>query len=312
MLLVLLAMISGMATGFILRGRPRLLIVLEPVTTWIVRLLLFLLGFGIGSDRALLTQVPVLGVKGFILAVSAVIGSVLAARLMVGQPGKAGFGGKDAVPVTAAAAAPGNERWKAIPGSLFTATAFMLGLPAGALISGLPKLSYDPANAVLYLLMFLVGIGVGADPTAVTMIKKHGIRLVLLPLAVVIGTLAGTLVTALLWPSLPIRESMAVGAGFGYYSLSSLVIRELSGGEWAAVALLSNISREILTLLIAPLLVRVAGPAAPAAAGGATSMDTTLAAAVQSAGRAWAVPALFSGIVLTVLTPFAVTLILTI
>ena len=52
--------------------------------------------------------------------------------------------------------------------------------------------------------------------------------------------------------------------------------------------------------------------AAPAAAGGATSMDTTLAATVQSAGRAWAVPALFSGIVLTVLTPFAVTLILTI
>lgn len=311
MLLVLLAMITGMATGFILRGRPRLLIVLEPVTTWIVRLLLFLLGFGIGSDKALLAQVPVLGVKGFILAVSAVIGSVLAARMMVGRPGKAGFGGKDTVPVTAAAA-PGNERWKAILGILFTATAFILGLPAGALISGLPKLPYDPANAVLYLLMFLVGIGIGADPTAVTMIKKHGIRLVLLPLAVVIGTLAGTLVTALLWPSLPIREAMAVGAGFGYYSLSSLVIRELSGSEWAAVALLSNISREILTLLIAPLLVRVAGPAAPAAAGGATSMDTTLAATVQSAGRAWAVPALFSGIVLTVLTPFAVTLILTI
>ena len=311
MLLVLLAMITGIATGFILRGRPRLLIVLEPVTTWIVRLLLFLLGFGIGSDRALLTQVPILGVKGFILAVSAVIGSVLAARLMVGRPGKAGFGGKDAAPVTAAAA-PGNERWKAILEILFTATAFILGLPAGALISGLPKLPYDPANAVLYLLIFLVGIGVGADPTAVTMIKKHGIRLVLLPLAVVIGTLAGTLVTALLWPSLPIRESMAVGAGFGYYSLSSLVIRELSGGEWAAVALLSNISREILTLLIAPLLVRMAGPAAPAAAGGATSMDTTLAATVQSAGRAWAVPALFSGIVLTVLMPFAVTLILTI
>lgn len=310
MLSLLLAMIAGMAAGFVLRGRPRLFSILDPVTTWIVRLLLFLLGFGIGSDRVLLAQLPVLGVKGFVLAVAAIIGSVLAARLMVGRPGMS------IVPVRAiSAGGTGSGRWKTVPGSLIpfiTAAAFMLGLPAGALIPGLPEIPFDPASAVLYLLMFLVGIGAGADPSAFTMVKKHGIRLVLLPLAIVIGTLSGTLVTALLWPSLTIRESMAVGAGFGYYSLSSLMIRELSGSDWAAVALLSNISREILTLLFAPLLVKTAGPAAPAAAGGATSMDTTLAATVQSAGRAWAVPALFSGVVLTLLTPFMITLILTI
>ena len=59
---------------------------------------------------------------------------------------------------------------------------------------------------------------------------------------------------------------------------------------------------EVTDLTVAP----------PAAAGGATSMDTTLAATVQCSGRAWAVPALFSGVVLTLLTPFAVTLILTV
>ena len=304
MLWVLLVMIAGMAAGFFLRRRPILFSILDPVTTWIVRLLLFLLGFGIGSDRDLLAQLPVLGVKGIVLAVAAIIGSVLAARLMVGRPGKG------AVPVRT-----GNGRWMAIPGSLvpfITAAAFLLGLPAGALIPGLPELPFDPASAVLYLLMFRVGIGAGADPSAIAMVKKHGIRLVLLPLAIVVGTLSGTLVTALLWPSLTIRESMAVGAGFGYYSLSSLMIREFSGSDWAAVALLSNISREILTLLFAPLLVKTAGPTAPAAAGGATSMDTTLTATVQCAGRAWAVPALFSGVVLTLLTPFMITLILTI
>jgi uncharacterized membrane protein YbjE (DUF340 family) len=144
------------------------------------------------------------------------------------------------------------------------------------------------------------------------MLKRHGFRLALLPAAVVVGTLGAVALTALLWPGMPMRESLAVGAGFGYYSLSSLIIREFSGNDWAAVALLSNISREILTLLLAPLIARIAGPAGPAAAGGATSMDTTLAATVQSSGSAWAVPALFSGVVLTILTPFAVTLILTI
>lgn len=307
MLPVLIAMITGMLLGFFLRGRHYLFRVLDPATTWIIRLLLFLLGFGIGSDRAILAQVPVLGLKGLAIAVAAILGSVLAARLLIGKPELEYADGGNA-----AAGVGGAGRWRALSGSLLAAAAFLVGLPAGALIHGLPNFSFDPATPVLYLLMFLVGMGAGADPTALSMIKKHGIRLVLLPLGVVIGTISGTFILSLLWPALPPRESMAVGAGFGYYSLSSLVIRELSGGDWAAVALLSNISREILTLLFAPLLVQSAGPVAPAAAGGATSMDTTLAATVQSSGRAWAVPALFSGIVLTLLTPFAVTLILTI
>jgi uncharacterized membrane protein YbjE (DUF340 family) len=309
MLFVLLAMIAGMGLGFLFRGRQKLFIFLDPATSWIVRLLLFLLGFGIGNDKAMLAQMPVLGVKGLVLAVAAIIGSVAAARLIVGVP----QGDSDLASAPPDSAAWGAEggRWKSVLGSLLAAAAFLLGLPAGILVHSQLTLPFDPATAVLYLLMLLVGIGAGADPTAFTMLRKYGVRLLLLPLSVIVGTAAGTLLVALIWPSLPIRESMAVGAGFGYYSLSSLVIRELSGGEWAAVARLSNISREILTLLFAPLLVKIGGPAAPAAAGGATSMDTTLTATVQSSGRAWAVPALFSGVVLTLLTPFAVTLILT-
>ena len=57
---------------------------------------------------------------------------------------------------------------------------------------------------------------------------------------------------------------MAVGSGFAYYSLSSILItqfKEPSIGlqlatELGTIALLANISREILTLLAAPLLVR--------------------------------------------------------
>ena len=297
MLPVLLFMVAGMAAGFLLRRRRRLFVVLDPATAWVVRLLLFLLGYGIGGDRELVARIPELGVTGLILAVSGVIGSVLAAPVIT----------EEDAPDTGETQA-GLARRDTIRGSLIAVAAFFLGVPAGLV---LPVPEFDPATPVLYLLMFLVGVGAGADPTAVTMMRRHGLRLVMLPLAVVTGTFIGTLAVALLWPALPVREALAVGAGYGYYSLSSLVIRELSGGDWAAVALLSHIAREILTLLAAPLLVRLAGPAAPAAAGGATSMDTTLAATVQSSGRAWAVPALFSGVVLTVLVPFMVTLILT-
>jgi len=312
MLPVLIAMFSGMAAGYLFRKRRGLFSLLEPATAWVIRLLLFLLGFGIGGDRALLSQIPVLGMQGLILALSAIIGSVVAAGILLGKS-------EDLIPAEKSAGSSlsgnikgaGSFRWKTLSGSISAVAAFFFGVLAGVWITGIPTPAFDPAGVVLYLLMFMVGMGAGADPAAFTIIRKHGLRLALLPLAVVVGTLTGVLAAALLCPALPIRESLAVGAGFGYYSLSSLLIRELVGGDWAAVALLSNIAREILTLLAAPLLVKIAGPSAPAAAGGATSMDTTLAATVQCSGRNWTVPALFSGVVLTLLTPFAVTLILT-
>ena len=312
MLPVLTAMVSGMIAGFLIRKHRRIFLFLNPAIAWIIRLLLFLLGFGIGSDKNLLSRVPSLGFKGIVLAFSAIGGSVLAARFIVG--GKT----TEKIEKTRIEKVVGSQRlfsWRRMRGSVIAVAAFSAGLPAGVFFSkhctGIPRLSFDPAEVVLYLLMFMVGMGVAADSTVFSSIKRHGIRLVLLPLAVIIGTLTGVLLPALIWPSLPIRESLAVGAGFGYYSLSSLIIREISGGDWAALALLSNIFREILTLLAAPLLVKVAGPSAPAAAGGATSMDTTLAATVQYSGGEWTVPALFSGVVLTLLTPFLVTLILT-
>lgn len=98
-----------------------------------------------------------------------------------------------------------------------------------------------------------------------------------------------------------------VGAGFGYYSLSSIFITEYKGAELGTIALLSNIVREMFTLLLSPLLVKVAGPLAPIAAGGVTSMDTTLPIIMDSSGRQYAVVSLFHGFVLEFSIPFIVT-----
>lgn len=65
------------------------------------------------------------------------------------------------------------------------------------------------------------------------------------------------------------------GIGFGYYSLSSIFITEYKGTELGTIALLSNIVREMITLLLSPLLVKVAGPLAPIAAGGVLECRTS-------------------------------------
>ncbi len=307
---VLAAMLFGMCVALLLRGRAEILKSLMPAADtavlWVVRLLLFMLGWDIGSNTELLSQIPEAGLKGFILAAAGIAGSAAAAGILMkgfdasaaGQESDSGESGRQL---------SGRKVFK---DSAAAVTALVLGLLFGRFLPISSAGNFDLSAPVLYLLMFLAGFVSAADASVLPMIRRFGMRLFLLPLAVVLGTLAGSLAAALLWKALPLRESLAVGAGFGYYSLSSLILRELSGEYWASVALISNLSREVITLLASPLLVRLAGPAAPAAAGGATSMDTTLGVTVQSAGREWAVPSLFSGMVLTLLVPFAVSFIM--
>jgi uncharacterized membrane protein YbjE (DUF340 family) len=162
----------------------------------------------------------------------------------------------------------------------------------------------------LYFLMFLVGIGIGADKSSWSVIRTMKTKIFLVPLGIIVGTFAGTALVSLFLPDLKLKEVLAVGAGFGYYSLSSLFITQLSGETLGVIALLSNIMREITTLLATPILVLYFGKLAGIASGGATSMDTTLPVITRYSGKEWSIISVFSGIVLTLLVPFLVTVIL--
>ncbi len=162
----------------------------------------------------------------------------------------------------------------------------------------------------LYVLMFLVGISIGSDRGAFYILKKMKYKVMLVPLLVIIGSLAGTALVSAFLPNINLWEAMAVGAGFGYYSLSSIVISQLSGQELGVIALLSNIMREITTLLAVPVMVKYFGKLAGIASGGATAMDTTLPVIVKFTGKEFGIIAVFSGIVLTALVPVLVTLLL--
>ena len=95
--------------------------------------------------------------------------------------------------------------------------------------------------------------------------------------------------------------------GHGYYSLSSIYISSIRGEALGAIALLSNIIRELFTLVFTPVLVRYFGKIAPISSGGATSMDTTLPIISKYSGSDYALISVFHGTVLTVLVPIIVT-----
>ena len=160
----------------------------------------------------------------------------------------------------------------------------------------------------LCALMFSVGLSVGNDPQTLKKFRSLNPRLIFLPIMTILGTLAGSAAVSLILTHRSRTDCLAVGSGFGYYSLSSIFITEYKGAELGTIALLANISREILTLLAAPLLVRWFGNLAPISAGGATTMDTTLPIITRTAGQQFVVVSIFHGFVVDFSVPFLVTL----
>ena len=193
-------------------------------------------------------------------------------------------------------------------GSLIIVGFFALGcLCGGGGVFPFDVAQTDMSFYALCGLMFSVGLSIGNDPQTLKNFRSLNPRLVLLPAGTILGTLAAVACASWLLPHRTTPECMAVGAGFGYYSLSSIFITEYKGPELGTVALLANILREIVTLLAAPLLVRWFGNLAPISCGGATTMDTTLPIITRTAGQQLVVVSIFHGFVVDFSVPFLVT-----
>ena len=300
MLVIFAVIIGGIATGRLLIGR-RLAFVPRLITV-IIWALLFLLGVEVGSDPAVVGSLATLGGAALAIFALSVAGSNFAAWLLWRRirgravPADDGEAAAD-VPVSA---------WAALCGSLVIVAFFVAGCVVG-LFAPFDLAGSRVSAYVLYALMFCVGITLGNDRTLAGRVRRLDPRLALLPVATAVGTLAGAALAAPLLAEWSLTDSLAVGAGFGYYSLSSIFIADFRGPELATIALLCNVMREIFTLLAAPLVARWCGPLAAVSIGGATTFDTTLPIITQAAGRPYAVVSVFHGCVLDFSVPFLVT-----
>ena len=200
---------------------------------------------------------------------------------------------------------------KQMKGSIIIIAFFALGIAVGLQFSTC-NLQFSIFNLhfstfILYALMFCVGISIGCDTKTLKSFKDVTPRLMMLPVMTVVGTLAGTAAASALLPHRHLFDSLAIGSGFGYYSLSSIFITEYKGAELGTIALLANIMREIITLLCAPLLVRYFGKLAPISMGGATTMDTTLPIITRTSGQDYVIVSIFHGFCVDFSVPFLVT-----
>ena len=169
-------------------------------------------------------------------------------------------------------------------------------------------LTYDYSNYILPVMMFFVGIGIGGDIKSLYVpIKKYKLKIILIPLATIFGSI---IITALISPLFDIttKETIAIGSGLGYYSLSAIFLNKLAGYEIGMMALISNMTREITALLFIPILARYCGKLAPISAAGATSIDTTLPIIAKSCGEQFIVISIFHGILVDISVPIIISL----
>ena len=193
-------------------------------------------------------------------------------------------------------------------GSLIIVGFFVLGIIVG-LCDVIPDsfVNSDVSYYALCCLMFCVGISIGCDTSVLKSFKEVNPRLMMLPIMTILGTLAGCAAVSILLGHRQLTDCLAIGSGFGYYSLSSIFITQYRGAELGTIALLANISREILTLLCAPLLAKYFGRLAPISVGGATTMDTTLPIITRYTGESFIIVSIFHGFWVDFSVPFLVT-----
>ena len=189
-------------------------------------------------------------------------------------------------------------------GSLIIVGFFVLGTICGVC----HLLPFDIAETnisyyALCALMFSVGLSVGNDPQTLKNFRSLNPRLVFLPIMTILGTLAGSAAVSLILTHRSITDCLAVGSGFGYYSLSIIFITEYKGAELGTIALLANIFREMMALLGAPLIRKYFGKLAPISAAGVNSMDVLLPSITQYSGKDVIPIAIFHGILIDMSVP---------
>lgn len=140
--------------------------------------------------------------------------------------------------------------------------------------SFIPNIEFISTIALNLLILF-VGIDVGSNKNLIKDLKRNGLKVLLIPLSIIIGSLTGGIITAIFF-KLSIKSALSIAAGFGWYSLSAVMLTSLESVQIGTIAFLTNVFREIIAVITIPFLAKKLNHFTAIAPAGATSMDTTL------------------------------------
>ncbi|MDY2795931.1 lysine exporter LysO family protein [[Pasteurella] aerogenes] len=287
----LLTVLGPMFLGYLIKTKnTALLHIAAKISMFLVYVILLLMGFALGQLDDLAIQLPVIATSALTFALLTqglnIIGLIAYDRI---SPAPLAHTGQDIPP-----------RWKLLLDSFKLCSMVFIGFIIGFFANGWLALPFGTSTYALVILIFLVGLQLRNNGISLreVLFNKRGIATGVI---FVLTSLIGGILSALIL-KLPITQGLAIASGFGWYSLSSVVINEAWGAVFGSIAFFNDLSREIVSLFIIPLFMLNHRSTAVGITG-ATALDCTLPI-IQRSGGIEVVPLAISfGFVTNILPP---------
>jgi len=291
--------------------------------------IIFSMSMRMGANEEVMGNLNSIGLYGLIMTIAIIAGSVLSvmlARKLFGMDRYGNF--LENAPTTKAAAGelsptsegslePEEEPSKGLSTTTIIVICVVGGLLFGWLIAD--KLfsdmnAFDDLGGMLIriglcLMLFLIGFDMGVEGTVIDNFKRAGWRVIAFPFFIMAGTLAASAICAIFLP-ITLREGLAIGAGFGWYSFAPAAIMERGHITAGAISFMHNIIREYISVLTIPIVAKRVGYLEGMSVCGCSAMDVCLPIIERSTRSDIAVYAFISGAVQSMAVPILVPLLL--
>ena len=321
--------VVGYVLGSRLRGHKEGLGWTGKVQTAAITCLVLLMGMRMGSNEEITGNLSTIGLSAFVITLFTIafsIGAIFLTRKMMKIDRYGRLAAADemnsASADESAGKEPASEESEKKSGLNLMTVMIVIAVAVGMLIGyfvirrvfagnmeSFENMAGLGIKIGLCLLLIFVGIDLGLDGTVIENFKRVGIRILAFPAVVVIGTLLGAGISGTLM-GLNLKESLAVGAGFGWYTLAPGIIMEAGYITASAVAFLHNVMRELFSILFIPMVAQKIGYIETTGMPGAAAMDVCLPIVEKSTRSDIAVYSFVSGVILSILVPVLVPVII--
>lgn len=297
-MLQLLAIFGALLVGYAFRRLPLSERHLNYGLTLIVVLILFVMGYELGSHSdhlvAELTEIGQLVlIFTVVLLIFNFIGGFLFLNYLNRLLRKAHHQAKRA----------DFKAFMVVSGKYMVMVA--LGIATGKLVHHPLGELNEVISGLLFILLFIVGHQMRASGVALRqiLVNRNGI---IVALIICISSLAGGIIAAVI-AGIPLRTGLIYSSGFGWYTLASILTGSLLGQQAGTVAFFIDFSRELLAIILIPSLGQLF-PATMVGYSGGTAMDFSLPIIKQNLDERCVLLAISSGMLLSLAVPVLIPL----
>ena len=276
------------------------------VFDWLMNLALFVLmviiGLNIGTSPEVMGNLGRIGINCLLISLCAVACSVALVRICEGtimplEKIRIQLAMEKNKPIETGESKKFDPLIVIMPGCI------ALGILCGCFV--FPDISdtfLDNALTVSLFFLYLgAGITLGSNKEVFTYIKRLGLRVLIMPIATFAGCLIGGLISGTLL-DVPLNISVISASGMGYYSLTGAFLTETYGIEAGTYGFIVNVSRDVFTVALMPLLIKIS-KGSPIASGAGGCMDSMLVPVTRTVGPELGMVALISGTIITFFVP---------